>query len=47
MDNFLKASGAVVIGLGIAAGATFPWILGGIILGWFYIQESLQPDEDD
>lgn len=41
IDDFLKASGAVVIGLLFAAGLTFPLIVVGILLGWFWIQESL------
>jgi F0F1-type ATP synthase membrane subunit c/vacuolar-type H+-ATPase subunit K len=42
IDNFLKGSGALFIGLGIALACSFPGIAVGTIIGWYFIQESLQ-----
>lgn len=47
MKDFLHGSGAVVIGLMIAAAFTFPFLIIGIIVGWFYIKEELDGEEED
>ena len=41
MENFLKGSGAVAIGLIIAAAFTFPFLIIGVVIGWYYIEEQL------
>jgi len=40
MENFLKGSGAIMIGLALAFTATFPIAVIGAILGWFYIDQT-------
>lgn len=44
MDNFLKGSGAVIIGLAFALAFTLPYLAIGIVLGWFFIQQELGED---
>ena len=41
IDTFLKGAGALVIGLLFAAALKMPLILIGVVLGWFFIQETL------
>jgi len=47
MDNFLKSTGAIVIGIAIAIGVAYPPIIIGIIVGWFYINEKLSEENEE
>lgn len=45
MKTFLKGSGAIMIGLMIAAALTFPFLIIGILIGWFYIEQEMSDEE--
>jgi len=47
MKQFVHASSAIAIGLLIAAAFTFPIIVIGVIVGWFFIGEYIEPDEGE
>ena len=40
MNNFLKVSGAIIIGIAAAATATFPILIIGAVIGWFWLDQE-------